>query len=192
MACMRMATRTRYGLGYLQSISPPQSMSISFSSNNNINTSNNNMFHLDQVIQSAINKGRQRFAEARQNDQLALIGFDGKQISKSASISRFIQSQNINVEEDLKALREGKSMNCKSMIHLRTQRSSINYMVPKYPSLKGKRLTRIGWSSSTMRGPTGWGHSTWRTKHNKVYMEIDSIYCKQLENIHVNRSKLYL
>jgi len=34
------------------------------------------MFH--QVIQSAIDKGRLRFSEAQQIDQLDSIGFDGK------------------------------------------------------------------------------------------------------------------
>jgi hypothetical protein len=42
----------------------------------NHNTSNCNMFR--RVIQSAIDKGRLRFSEAQQMDQLDLIGHDGK------------------------------------------------------------------------------------------------------------------
>jgi hypothetical protein len=55
------------------------------------NTSNCNIFC--RVIQSAIDKGRLRFSEAQQMDQLDSIGLDGKQVSNRLALANSLKAQ---------------------------------------------------------------------------------------------------
>jgi hypothetical protein len=55
------------------------------------NTSNCNIFC--RVIQSTIDKGRLRFSEAQQMDQLDSIGLDGKQNSKRLALADSLKDQ---------------------------------------------------------------------------------------------------
>ena len=61
------------------------------------NTFNYNIFH--RVIQSAIDKGRLRFSETQQMDQLESIGLDGKQVSNRLSLANLLKAQGSNVQE---------------------------------------------------------------------------------------------
>jgi hypothetical protein len=45
------------------------------------------------VIQSAIDKGRLRFSEAQQMDQLDSIGLDGKQVSNRLALANSLKAQ---------------------------------------------------------------------------------------------------
>ena len=55
------------------------------------------MFH--RVIQSAIDKGRLRFSEAQQMDQLDSIGLDGKQVSNQLALADSLKDQGFNAQE---------------------------------------------------------------------------------------------
>ena len=55
------------------------------------------MFH--RVIQSAINKGRLRFSDAQQMDQLDSIGLDDKQISNWLALVDSLKAQGLNAQE---------------------------------------------------------------------------------------------
>jgi hypothetical protein len=61
------------------------------------NTSTCNMFH--QVIQSAIDKGRLRFYEAQQMNQLDSISLDGKQVSDRLALANLLKDQDLNAQE---------------------------------------------------------------------------------------------
>jgi hypothetical protein len=58
------------------------------------NTSNCNIFR--QVIQSAIDKGRLRFSEAQQMNQLDSIGLDGKQVLNWLALADSLKAQSLD------------------------------------------------------------------------------------------------
>ena len=52
-----------------------------------------------RVIQSAIDKGRLRFSEAQQMDQLDSIGLDGKQVLNQLALADSLEAQSLNAQE---------------------------------------------------------------------------------------------
>jgi hypothetical protein len=63
----------------------------------NHNTSDCNVFR--RVIQSTIDKGRLRFSEAQQMDQLDSIGLGGRQVSNRFTLADSLKAQGSNIEE---------------------------------------------------------------------------------------------
>jgi len=64
----------------------------------NHSTQNCNMFR--QIIQSAINSGRLKFAHAQENDQLKSIGLDDKKLQNWPASASSCNNENIGEEED--------------------------------------------------------------------------------------------
>ena len=62
-----------------------------------------------QVIQSAIDKGRLRFSEAQQMDQLDSIGLNGKQVLNRLALADSLKDQGLNAQEkDVESSSEDK------------------------------------------------------------------------------------
>ena len=67
------------------------------------------MFH--RVIQSAINKGRLRFSDAQQMDQLDSIGLNCKQVSNQLPLVNSLKAQGSNAQErDVEPSSEDKTI----------------------------------------------------------------------------------
>jgi len=58
------------------------------------------MFH--QIVQSAINSGRLKFAHAQEDDQLKSIGLDDKKLKNWPTSASSCNKKNIGEEEDSK------------------------------------------------------------------------------------------